>query len=383
MTDGQALYLTLVVLVLLEAVAWVPRGALALPAWSRGRARPALPHRTFGNARGGAVLGVPLLPEAVTFLVPQWPVALGRDGALGWVTECLEAEERAPHTGLFLRFDEMKRVTSVGNEVRVDGELLAQTASSTLAQQVAEAIEALRQLPTEARPAAIEQRLAAQCDLDAARARVAAFYQETRGLRTAGLALAVLALAVAPALFLSIGFARAWLPALAVLYVGSVANAALWVRIHRRLAPAARLERWTHAVGIALLPVSAMRAADVLARTALTGLHPLAAAGALVPRAQLEPLAAHLVRDARWPLRPTCPTTEPDAQATERAHREALTRHLEDLVRALGFDPEHLAAIPPPTGEVDDERCCPRCHASYGGGATTCDDCGGIPLATV
>ncbi|EYF07720.1 hypothetical protein [Chondromyces apiculatus] len=381
MTDGQALYLTLLVLIVLEAVAWVPRGAVALVArGARTRAHVALPHRTLGNARGGAVLGVPLLPSAATFLVPQWPVSLAPQGVLGAVAECLEPAERPPHTGLFRRFDAITRVTVLGNEVRLDGELLVQAATPALAAQVAAFLDQLRKLPEDARAAAIDAHLAAQLDLDAARARVTSFYRETAWLRGAGLALALVALVVAPALFVHFGPERAWLPVLLALYLGTFAITALWLRAYPRVAPESRLGRWSSAFMLALLPVSAMRAVDALARVALTGVHPLAAAAALVPRDDLTPFVAHLLRDARWPLRPACPGDDPEAQAVEAAYRQALGRHLDTLVRALGLDPDALAAVPPPSGEIDDERCCPRCHACYGAGAATCEDCGGIPL---
>lgn len=381
MTDGQALYLTLIALTLLEALAWAPRGTLALAARSAARARWALPHRTLGNARGGAVLGVPLLPGAVTFLVPQWPVSLAAGGALGGVAECLEREERAPCTALLRSFEDMERVEARGREVRVDGELLAEAASPAHARRIAELVEALRRLPREARAGAVEAELAAQVDLGAARARVAAFYRETAALRAASVALAVFALAAAPALCLRYGLERIWPALLAALYVGSWAIAALFVRAHRRLLPRDRHERWASAVMIALLPVSAMRAADAIARAALHGLHPLAAAAALVPREELAPLLGHALRDARWPRRPPCPSDEPEAAAVEASYREALGRRLEALARDAGLDPDELTALPPPSGEIEGERCCPRCHARYAPEAPACGDCGGVPLA--
>lgn len=382
MTDGQALYLTLVALYLLEGLAWAPRGSLALVARSSARAAPALPHRTLGNARGGAVLGWPFLPEATIFLVPQWPVSLSPDAALGWVAESLDLEERATHTGSLKPFDAISGVRAEGREVLVDGERIVEAASPTLARRVAGALQELRDLPREARAAAIETLIAAQLDVGAARARVAAYYKETAALRVASLALVVIAFAGAPAIALQGGIERTWPLVLGAIYLGAWVVSALWVRAHRRLAPEDRLERWGVALLIALVPVTAMRAADHLARRALHGLHPLAAAAALAPREHLEPLAAHLIRDARWPRLPACPGEDPEALAAEAHWRAALGRRIEALARELGLDPDALAAPPPPSGEREGERPCPRCHAWYGAEAAACEDCGGIPLAS-
>jgi preprotein translocase SecF subunit len=136
MTDNETLYLVLVVLYLLEGAAWVPRGSIALCARSSEWALPRLPHRTIGNARGGAVLGFPFLSGATVFIVPQWPVSLSPQGVLFWVAESMEMEERAAHSGNFFRFDALHDVSADGRAIWVNDEAICEVVSPAMARQI-------------------------------------------------------------------------------------------------------------------------------------------------------------------------------------------------------------------------------------------------------
>jgi hypothetical protein len=381
MTDGETLYLVLVVLYLLEGAAWVPRGSIALCARSAEWALPRLPHRTIGNARGGAVLGFPFLSSATVFIVPQWPASLSPDGVLFWVAESLELEERAEQPGHYFRFDAIRNLSANGRSVWINDEAVIEAASPSMARRVVEVVDKLRKLSPQERAAAIDEFLAQRFDVGAAKSRLKGFYEETSTLRTASFVLWLLTLVIVPALTLRFGFERIWILAVAAIYVSTWTTAALWVRLHRKYFPLERMGRWGYTVMLALVPVSGMRAVDLLARRLLHDFHPGAAVAAMTPKDRLQRFLSYLLRDARHPMLPTCPVDDPEARSTEEFYRNAVLRRMAMMANSLSWNSDELAALPIATGDIEGEMCCPRCHARYTAEMRACEDCGGITLA--
>jgi hypothetical protein len=380
MTDSETLYLVLVVLYLLEGAAWVPRGSIALCARSAEWALPRLPHRTIGNARGGAVLGFPFLSGATVFIVPQWPVSLSPRGVLFWVAESMELEERAEHPGHFFRFESIRTVSANGRSIWINDEAMGDVVSPGMAQQIVDIVQTLKKLPEKERANAIDEFLAKRFDVQATKSRLQAFYEDTANLRTASFVTWFIMLVLVPALSLRLGFERIWLLALAVIYASMWITTVLWVRLHRRYFPTERLARWGYTVMLALVPVSAMRALDLLAKRFLHDVHPAAAVAAMAPKDRAQRFLSYLLRDARFPMHPTSPADEADIRATEEFYRQAMSQHMAKMLESLGYRPDELAAIPLATGDIEGEMVCPRCHARYAAEMRACEDCGGIEL---
>lgn len=380
MTDSETLYLVLVALYLLEGAAWVPRGSLALCARSAEWALPRLPHRTIGNARGGAVLGFPFLSGATVFIVPQWPVSLSPRGILFWVAESMELEERAEHPGQFFRFEEIKSVRADGRHLSINNESLGEMVSPGMAQQIVKIVETLKKLPEQERAPAIDDFLAQRFDVSTTKSRLLAFYEHTANLRTMSFVTWFVTLILVPALALRFGFERIWILAIAMTYMSMWITSACWVQVHRQYFPSERLARWGYAIMIGLVPVSAMRALDLLAKRILHDVHPGAAVAAMAPKDRAQRFLSYLLRDARFPRRPTSPHDEEDVRETETFYRNAVARHLATMLQALGYRPDELAAIPMATGDLEGEMVCPRCHARYTADMRACEDCGGIEL---
>lgn len=375
MTDEQALYLTLLALYLLECAVWVPRGSAAFVAKASGEATLRFPRQGVSNNRGGLVLG-PLVPGAGAILVaPQWPVSIGPEGILAWVAESLEVEQRAHQNGALARFEDAPPAKSDGRDVLIGSSVFVTTASAGLARRVAEAIEKVR--GAKKRTAAVDAILAEHADTEAARRRTDEVLQATGALRWASLVLAVIVFAGAPAAVMHFGLEVIWLPVLAVVFGATWTCAALFYRAHKKIFPGARLERFGQTVLFALYPIGAMRASDAIGRSALHGLHPLAVAVALAPPEQQRKLAAHLLRDARWPRRPVCLNEEPAAETIEASFRKALLVHLTKLAEKAGVSSEQAAA--PPDPEEGCSTYCPRCHAQFDKNTEACADCGGVP----
>ena len=380
MTDSETLYLVLVVLYLLEGAAWVPRGSIALCARSPEWALPRLPHRTIGNARGGGVIGFPFLSGATVFIVPQWPISLSPRGVLFWVAESMELEERAEHPGHFFRFESINSISSNGRSIWVNDETIGDVISAGMARQIVDIIQALKKLPEKKRAAAIDEFLEKRFDVSATKSRLQSFYEDTANLRTASFVTWLVTLILVPALALRLGFERIWIVAIAAIYVSAWFTCALWVRLHRKYFPAEKLARWGYAIMIGLVPVSAMRAVDLLSKYLLHDVHPAAAVAAMAPKDRALRYLSYLLRDARFPMQPTSPVEDADVQAAEAFHRHAVAERMTKMLETIEYRPDELAAIPVATGDIEGEMVCPRCHARYASEIRACEDCGGIEL---
>jgi hypothetical protein len=120
----------------------------------------------------------------------------------------------------------------------------------------------------------------------------------------------------------------------------------------------------------------AARAADVLVRHGLHGLHPVAVAAASTRVRGAEALVPRAVRDARYPL--ACDHLDEDTRACVDWFSARVLERLEDVVGAGGI------VVPAyenggDSGE-EDELYCPRCLATYSGSPGECSDCPGVKL---
>ncbi|MEJ7728520.1 MAG: hypothetical protein WKG00_04835 [Polyangiaceae bacterium] len=379
MSGELTLYATLVAVYLLECLVWVPRGAVAFVAGAAGRARLVFPSRTFSTPRGGVIIGRLLPGTLSTFVVPQWPLSMDARGVLGWVAECLAGDERALHTGAYWRWEDMPRIDADLRKVVVDGETLALLPSARFATDVAAILREVRALPEAERPVRLEAIRRRLFDVAAVQRRIAELETGTTSLRLASACVAAIVFCGLPLLTLRFGLERAWPLALAAVYLPSWVVTVLFVRAHHRISPHARLERWGNAALCALLPLSAVRATDALARTLLHGLHPLAVGVAVLDRPELERFVAALLRDAHHPRHPVCSADAEEAAQVEAAHRMAMRGLVEEAARSAGLDPAAVLRAPEP--EEGTSGFCPRCLAQYQAAGTRCEDCGGVPLA--
>lgn len=380
MTDSETLYIVLVALYLLEGAAWASRGSIALCARSPDWALPRLPHRTIGNARGGAVMGFPFLSSATVFIVPQWPVSFSETGVLFWVAEALELEERAEQPGTYFRYDSISSVSADGSSVLINGTIALEAQSPTIARKIVQLVEQLRSMQKDKRATTIEAFVAELFNVQLAKSRIDEFYRETESLRNASFVLWLVTLVVVPALAMRLGFERIWILALIAVYIPAWITTSLWVRAHHKFFPQEKWERWGHGVLVALVPVSGMRAVDSLARRVLHGFHPAAAVAAIAPQERARRFIGHLLRDVRYPMQPICPTEDVETQESERFYRTIVERQMTKMANGLSFNVEDLAGLPVASGEIEHEMVCPRCRARYAAEMKACEDCGGIEL---
>src|SRR5262249_46705492 len=120
-------------------------------------------------------------------------------------------------------------------------------------------------------------------------------------------------------------------------------------------------------VTIILSPVGAIRACDTAARELLSGYHPLAAAGALLPDEEFRRFAAEQLRLCRF------------GDYLDPQYQAAVEKAMEQALRQKKIDPLELLRPPDPQS-----RCvvyCPRCLAQYTKQREQCTDCGYDALA--
>ena len=373
MSDGLLqLLAVLTALYLVDCVAWVGRGALALRALGSRRLRPALPSQLAGNTRGGAVWAQPLPPLGSLFVAQAWPVALSPEGLC--TREPLELE-RGPRASFVRRaaaWGDVREVAAEGRRLLVDGEPFARCESERGAALLAGLARAVQALPASGRAAAIEGALAVSFDPAAAAELRARFDGASRPLRPACNALFVFLVLAAPAAIARLGFSATWIPLLALLLAALAGIALLFRRAHLALYPGEHAARRSALLLIALSPPQAVRALDLLARPLFAGLQPVAAAALLAPAERAAVARATLV-DLRHP-RSSADGNGPIGSACERWFREAAGRALAAALAREGLSPDVLLAAPAP----EDPRrraYCPRCGTQSDESAGVCDDC--------
>jgi hypothetical protein len=167
----------------------------------------------------------------------------------------------------------------------------------------------------------------------------------TRFVRALSVALFLLLFAIAPAASMRFGFAQLGLLIIAALVLANAIAAIAFFRAHKRVDPADRAHRWTHAIVMLVSTPAAIRAMDQVTRGALREFDPIAVAARVA--GEEHPEVRRLLRELAHP-----------AGGAERGARYEAARH-------AGFT--HVDAAP--------RGACPRCLAQYGDDVDRCADC--------
>ena len=180
-----------------------------------------------------------------------------------------------------------------------------------------------------------------------------------------------------PAAVIVLGTQRALLPAVALMVVGTLAVAACFYRLHRKLDAGAVGYRLTSCLKMVLCPPTALRAFDFLTLNALEEFHPLLIAETLLDETRLAEFAKFALQDFVFPLR---------ASAGDAAEMAIIAWHAEEefancrrlLAKQKGLDVAKLYAMPRWDGIS--RSYCPRCAARYDRREGECADCPGVSL---
>lgn len=379
MTDLELLFLVLAIIYTWECAWWAKRDAVGFRTWLGLRWKAVHPGRLLGNQRGGLVFAQPLPPLGTLLTSNSWPLSVSSEAVLAYVPPAIDPANRVPQTEALVRFDQIQTIEARGKKVCVNGQVLLKAGSATLAEHIANTLQALWQKTIAERSGAIEKLIENTFDTKAARERWDLFRKESAGLRIAANVLFVYLFLVAPALVWYLGLSAAWKPVLGALLICTSTTAFLFRRAHTRLYPGAEDERFTNFLIVLLSPASSIRAADLLSRPLLERFHPLATARLFCNERAFTGLAQAVLRELRYPALPLCPRPEPAAQAAERYARELALTSLERLLKRDSLQPDDLLR-PPAQQDPTCRSYCPRCHAQFTAVGGSCHDCGGIEL---
>ncbi len=361
MSSIDGLLLLLAVVYLVECAAWVTRDAVPFRQGLLGRWRHAPPSEWGGHDRNAFVFSGPLPPLPPLILCQPWPIAFADEG----VSPLPPAEPR------LLPWQALRELRIDGRLLLAGGARVAEFLSPLVAHQVGGLLERLAALPPNERGQELRSAIRESLDAEGARRRLAAYRAASGFLAVSANLLAAVCFALVPATFHVPFLAERWLWVLlwAVLLWALVVFD--FARAHRALHPEQRRRR--HVLIMALSPLAALRARDVVAREALALFHPLAAARALLDEARFAAFARKALAEARFPLR----AAEP--RPTEESWRALFADEIERFLRHEGFDPDALLA-PPPREGPESLAYCERCRAQYTLREGTCHACGGRAL---
>jgi hypothetical protein len=252
------------------------------------------------------------------------------------------------------------KVTRSGSKLSCNGAVVLQGGVQQL-KQSQEFLEKLKRAKVKERRKLIEAWLRRATDAAAIEGRLKVFCQKSRWLDIAVNLQFFLLFLIVPMAFFRFGSRALWPMAGAVLTT-SIFIAWRSVKLHKFFFPGESEGRFKSVFSTVLSPIYAIRAEDALARDLLAGFHPVAVAGVMCSRKELEAFAGEQLRMSKFSTR--------RASWYEDQLQLALTRILEKK----GIDAKRLLAAP--EREDDCVLYCPRCRAQYTKAREGCADCG-------
>jgi hypothetical protein len=144
MTDLELLFLVLGIIYIWECAWWAKRGSVGFRTWLGYRWRMVYPGRLLGNQRGGLVFAHPLPPLGALLNSNAWPLSVSADAILAYVPPAIDPAGRAAQSAGFVLFEQIQRIDTKGKKVRLNGQVLLNTASATFASHVAGTLQSLR-----------------------------------------------------------------------------------------------------------------------------------------------------------------------------------------------------------------------------------------------
>ena len=375
MSELQVLFAVVVVLYLLQCVAWVPQESAAFRAtffsgWIQAGEGFLL---AVQHIRG--VPGNPLPPLNGVAVCQSAPVAVSPVG----FTRVFAGPQA------FFPFAGMKKISAGGKSVETGGEdirsleALFDTPTEGEARRLAAWLEKLRTMPEKKRAHAIEKWLGASLDFSQASARYVEFDHATKFLGWACTALFAYLFLFLPLILDAIGLARVWMVLAATLVLLMAFIEWQFVRAHKRLHPGDGDARWTALITMLLYPVAGIRAKDVVLRDLFAEFHPLAVARVLCEPEEFGRVAARTLREFTFPIPANAAAADEPGVQCESWFRERQSTALRRFLKEAELNPEELLA-PPPRSSSKSVSYCPRCCQQYALSPGECRDCGGIPL---
>lgn len=377
-SDGQTLLLVLALLYFAECLIWVKKQSVAFVSNSGRRWRLAAPIPWLGNANGAMLILNPLPPPGRVFMSHVLPVSISPSGLCAFNLQTLPSGSRpATQSGEFVSFDSIKKTSTDGAYLVLNGEKFARCATPKQAKALASIIDAVIAAKPARREALLRSWLTKQFDARAA-TRVWREAEESIGvIRWTCSIFFVFMFVGMPVLVTLFGLEQLIIPLAVGILALAVQIGILFFLAHRKLFPAESHERFESMAKMILCPPVSLRAADVLTRNLLAEFSPIVVANVLAGPGARQ-FAREFVLDLQHPLKHEVT----DAKAVETidwmnaAQLKACVEHvqrdgkitLESLLQAADREGESVSY-------------CPRCGVQFVIGAgDECPDCPGVGL---
>jgi hypothetical protein len=373
MTEGQTLFLILILVYLSDCLIWVKRESVAFVSTWGGRWRVTVPPSWLGNAKGGFLVLNPAPPAGRIFLSHLLPVSISPSGICAYNLQTLPSEARSPsQTGQYLAFDRIKTAATDGVYLVVNEEKFAKCATSRQAKVLAQLIRELIKTSPSKRERIVRAWVRKQFSIDDAVARLETGKRIIEPVQELSLMLFLFSFVVTPALVSAFGLMALIIPVAVVMVILAVLTGIMFYRAHKKLFPSEGSERFENLVKMILCPPVSIRAADILTTNLLADYSPIVLASVLSGSGERRFVRA-FVLDLQYPLK-----HELSDETAEKIMRWAVDEQLAEIKQGQFLQPEDLLA--PSVREKDSISYCPRCHCQYVLSATECPDCPGVEL---
>ncbi len=353
MTDGQTLFAVFALLYLIECLRLVPSVAWMAAGVEKSHWSTLRPWSRFQISGGSPLLLAALPPLQAHTLALPWLFVPEHQALRVRLSDSMSAG--ITWDQLSLRVDETTLYLDASTSVRLPTHTLAKVWQQRL-------IEWCGMSPDQRRSAFLKH-ARTTLDTTAAAKTASEAAQLTRSMRRLATIHFMWCFGVISVVYHRFGDSLLVLGAAAVLLVLQLVQSWQFLRTTRQMKVVIPYRRW-RALGIALLPQLAMRAADAASLTTdQEPPHPLAWLGLLEETAWLQ-TARNFWRETRyipgWSQNEVLPL---EAEALQ-----AFFRH--EKISDSEYDPPSLEKLPT----------CPRCGAEFQTGITVCNDCGGVEL---
>lgn len=378
-SDLLSLWITLVVLYLLEGFAFVPSGSVAF-VWTRKRSlRPRFPPTWLRNDRGGIVFGTPWPWDMGIVIADGLRLGIGPNGIYRYRLEELDPIRPVLWTPDSVSFDRPEVFSTEGRTLLANGHRFVSCGTPTHAEGWLAQITEWLKVPAARRSEHVQTWMEQITDATRIADRLTHVANTTVWLRVFGTATTIVALAGLPIADATVGLVEAWPWVLGATYATGWAGTVAFYVAHRSLWRTRRADRWTQVVLQLLVPIVTMRASEWFAKTALVGFHPLGIVSTTqskADRSSHQRFAKHLIRDLVAQRGTDYATMDTHADPIFFAWKTHVFRWID----ATGMDVQSWLVPPEPESPAM-TRYCPRCLAQFPASTALCSDCGGIVLS--
>jgi len=381
LSDVTLIFIVLIVLYAIEAIAWVRPGSTAVISVLGRLRNPAKNRKVIGNESGHLALFGPA-PIDATFLLEPCPIAISSHGIFAFNPITAIAGDRPQNSELFLSWEQATQLRRVDKELWLNDRMLTRLSSIDSTKRLHGYLHQIGSAESHKRSEAIQAMLHAQFDIAATKQRIAEWTLTTRALGRWATLLAFWIFVIGTLryngglpgfqgpetlwVYLAIFFALWW-----------ITNGVIFFTC-KRLYPQDRWRRWKALLMSMLSPAVSLRAVDQLSRYLLVWTHPLTVAATFCDQDELQRLTNDVVRDLRHPKLPASPET-----ATE--HDEVVNEFLQHMIEAVArFANEMGIAMDDDAGpshpqNADAISYCPRCLQEFSIIGAQCTPCGDMP----